>query len=50
MKCPKCGSEMYSRVYGTKEEGDTVKRHRECLKCYHRYITIETVIGVPGRR
>ena len=50
MKCPKCGATMMSRVYGVKEDGDTVRRNRECTKCGHRYITTETVTGVPRKR
>ena len=50
MKCPKCGSEMMSRVYGVKEDGDAVKRHRECQICNYRYITLEKVIGEPRKR
>ena len=50
MKCPKCGASMMSRVYGSKEEENTVKRHRECVVCNHRYVTVEQVIGVPGRK
>ena len=49
MRCPKCYSEMMSRVYGVKEYGDAVRRNRECTVCKHRYVTLEKVIGVPRK-
>ena len=50
MICPKCKKSMMSRVYGTKEDGDGVKRHRECMICGFRYVTMETFIGIPYQR
>ncbi len=39
MICPKCGGR--SKVYNSRPKGDTIRRHRQCLKCEHRYATIE---------
>ncbi len=40
MICPKCKSK--SRVYNSRPTDDgTIRRNRECLKCKHRYATIE---------
>lgn len=40
MICPKCKSK--SKVYNSRPTGDgTIRRNRECLKCSHRYATIE---------
>ena len=40
MICPKCQSK--SRVYNSRPTDDgTIRRNRECLKCSHRYATIE---------
>jgi transcriptional repressor NrdR len=38
--CPKCQSK--SKVYNSRPTDDgTIRRNRECLKCSHRYATIE---------
>jgi len=38
--CPKCKGK--SRVYNSRPTDDgTIRRNRECLKCKHRYATIE---------
>jgi transcriptional repressor NrdR len=38
--CPKCKSK--SKVYNSRPTDDgTIRRNRECLKCSHRYATIE---------
>jgi len=38
--CPKCQSK--SKVYNSRPTDDgTIRRNRECLKCKHRYATIE---------
>lgn len=47
MICPKCRKSKMSRVYSSKEDGDGVKRYRECTVCGYRYVTIEKFIGVP---
>ena len=40
MICPKCKSK--SKVYNSRPTDDgTIKRHRQCLKCEHKYATIE---------
>ena len=40
MICPKCKSK--SKVYNSRPTDDgTIRRNRECLKCNHRYATIE---------
>jgi len=38
--CPKCQSK--SKVYNSRPTDDgTIRRNRECLKCKHRYATLE---------
>lgn len=39
MKCPKCFTE--SRVVNSRETVRFLRRRRECLKCKHRWSTIE---------
>ena len=39
MICPKCGGR--SKVYNSRPKDNTIRRHRQCLKCNHRYATIE---------
>ena len=40
MICPKCKGK--SRVYNSRPTDDgTMRRNRDCLKCKHRYATIE---------
>ena len=39
MICPKCGGR--SKVYNSRPKGDTIRRHRQCLKWEHRYATVE---------
>ena len=39
MICPKCGGR--SKVYNSRPKDDTIRRHRQCLKCEHRFATIE---------
>ena len=39
MICPKCGGR--SKVYNSRPKDNTIRRHRQCLKCKHRYATIE---------
>lgn len=44
MKCPFCGYEE-GKVIDSRptEEGNAIRRRRECLKCQRRYTTYETV-------
>jgi len=43
--CPKCQSK--SKVYNSRPTDDgTIRRNRECLKCSHRYATIEVSADV----
>lgn len=45
MICPKCQSK--SKVYNSRPTDDgTIRRNRECLKCSHRYATIEVSADV----
>ena len=44
MRCPKCGGNK-SRVVDSRqaEEGNTIRRRRECEECQHRFTTYERV-------
>jgi transcriptional regulator NrdR family protein len=43
--CPKCKSK--SKVYNSRPTDDgTIRRNRECLKCSHRYATIEVLADI----
>ncbi|SIS51478.1 transcriptional regulator NrdR [Salimicrobium flavidum] len=48
MKCPNCGDKN-TRVLDSRpiEEGDAIRRRRECDKCDFRYTTFERVEEVP---
>jgi len=48
MRCPYCGYED-SKVIDTRptDEGRTIKRRRECLKCQKRFTTFEKVERQP---
>jgi len=48
MKCPFCGA-LEDRVVDSRptDEGDTVRRRRECAKCYKRFTTYEKVEILP---
>ena len=48
MKCPYCGFED-SKVVDSRpaEEGSSIRRRRECLKCEKRFTTYETVESLP---
>ena len=48
MKCPFCGY-TESKVIDSRpaEEGATIRRRRECLKCSKRFTTYETVESLP---
>ena len=48
MKCPFCGF-LDSKVVDSRptEEGGSIRRRRECLKCSKRFTTYETIESLP---
>ena len=48
MKCPYCGDEE-SKVIDSRptEDGERIRRRRECLSCAKRFTTYETVESLP---
>ena len=48
MKCPYCGN-IESKVVDSRpaEEGSSIRRRRECLRCSKRFTTYETVESLP---
>ena len=48
MKCPYCGDQE-SKVGDSRhsEDGLSIRRRRECLKCQRRFTTYETVESLP---
>ena len=48
MKCPYCGY-IESRVIDSRptDEGERIRRRRECLKCGKRFTTYETMESLP---
>ena len=48
MKCPFCGFEE-SKVIDSRptDEGERIRRRRECLKCTKRFTTYEIIENVP---
>ncbi|HIZ82855.1 MAG TPA: transcriptional regulator NrdR [Firmicutes bacterium] len=48
MKCPFCGYEE-SRVIDSRptDEGERIRRRRECLKCQKRFTTYEVIESLP---
>jgi transcriptional repressor NrdR len=48
MKCPVCG-DLESKVVDsrTSEDGEKIKRRRECLKCKQRFTTFEVLETTP---
>lgn len=48
MKCPYCG-EIESKVIDSRpaEDGEKIRRRRECLSCHKRFTTYEIVETVP---
>ena len=48
MKCPYCGN-LEDRVVDSRptDDGDTIRRRRECAKCYKRFTTYEKVEILP---
>ena len=46
MRCPKCGGNKSSVVDSRQaEDGNTIRRRRECEECQHRFTTYERVEG-----
>ncbi|MBP2622824.1 transcriptional regulator NrdR [Streptococcus oricebi] len=44
MRCPKCGGSKSSVVDSRQaEDGNTIRRRRECEECHHRFTTYERV-------
>ena len=44
MRCPKCGATKSSVIDSRQaEEGNTIRRRRECDECQHRFTTYERV-------
>lgn len=47
MLCPKCDAK--SIVYNSRRTDDgSVRRNRECYKCFHRYATLEVLAPVQA--
>ena len=48
MRCPFCGA-FESKVVDSRrsEEGDSIRRRRECIACQKRFTTYETVESLP---
>ena len=48
MRCPKCGH-TESKVIDSRpsEDGDSIRRRRECLECKHRFTTYERLGDSP---
>ena len=48
MKCPYCGGEE-SKVIDSRptEDGERIRRRRECLACHKRFTTYESVETLP---
>ena len=48
MKCPYCGDQE-SKVVDSRhsDDGLSIRRRRECLKCHNRFTTYETVESLP---
>ncbi len=48
MRCPYCGAQD-SKVVDSRhaEDGDSIRRRRECLSCFKRFTTYETVESLP---
>lgn len=47
MKCKECGSSGH-RVISSEKAREGVRRRRECLRCGHRWNTMETVFVEPA--
>lgn len=48
MRCPYCGN-LTHKVIDTREanDGEAIRRRRECLQCHRRFTTYETVESIP---
>jgi transcriptional repressor NrdR len=48
MKCPYC-AHLEDKVIDSRlsQEGDTIRRRRECIKCARRYTTYERIDAIP---
>jgi len=48
MKCPYCG-DTESKVVDSRptDEGESIRRRRECLSCQKRFTTYETIESLP---
>ena len=48
MRCPYC-AHIESKVIDSRptDEGTSIRRRRECLKCHKRFTTYETIESVP---
>jgi len=48
MKCPYC-SHLESKVVDSRpsDEGNSIRRRRECLECHKRFTTYETMESLP---
>ncbi len=48
MRCPYC-AHLESKVIDSRptDEGTSIRRRRECLKCHKRFTTYETIESVP---
>ena len=48
MKCPYCANPE-SKVVDSRpaDEGNSIRRRRECLECHRRFTTYETMESVP---
>lgn len=48
MKCPSCGNPE-SKVLDSRpvNEGQSIRRRRECLSCQKRFTTFETIESIP---
>ena len=48
MNCPKCKGK--SKVRSSRPQSDTTRRFRECLRCKHRYNTVEILEVVAAAK
>ncbi len=48
MRCPFC-NELDSKVIDSRptDEGNSIRRRRECLRCHRRFTTYETIESLP---
>ena len=48
MRCPSCGN-LESKVVDSRsaDDGSSIRRRRECLKCGKRFTTYEVIENVP---